>query len=407
MTHCDAPGLIPLADALARMQMTVQTVEAIETVPLSELLDRVLAEPVHATINVPGYDNSAMDGYALRAVDAGLSLTIAGQALAGHTHSEPLKPGECVRITTGAPIPPGADTVVMQEDTERVGERLRLTITPNRGDHIRRAGESIAEGTEVLPAGYRLGPIDIGLLASLGLAQARVRRKPVVAVLSTGDELTPPGAPLAEGQLYDSNRYSMIAVLRRLNVEVLDLGLIPDQPEAIREAFRRAAHDADAVLSSGGVSVGDADHVRPVLEELGEIGFWKVAIKPGKPFAFGQLGQAVFFGLPGNPVSSLVTLHQLAVPVLRTIAGEAPPPPVEVAASATDTFHKRPGRLDFQRAVLRREGEENRVSGFNAQGSGILTSFLGANAYAVLEADRGAVSPGDTVTVLPFDRFIT
>ena len=407
MTHCDAPGLIPLADALARMQMTVQTVEAIETVPLSELLDRVLAEPVHATINVPGYDNSAMDGYALRAVDAGLSLTIAGQALAGHTHSEPLKPGECVRITTGAPIPPGADTVVMQEDTERVDERLRLTITPNRGDHIRRAGESIAEGTEVLPAGYRLGPIDIGLLASLGLAQARVRRKPVVAVLSTGDELTPPGAPLAEGQLYDSNRYSMIAVLRRLNVEVLDLGLIPDQPEAIREAFRRAAHDADAVLSSGGVSVGDADHVRPVLEELGEIGFWKVAIKPGKPFAFGQLGQAVFFGLPDNPVSSLVTLHQLAVPVLRTIAGEAPPPPVEVAARATDTFHKRPGRLDFQRAVLRREGEENRVSGFNAQGSGILTSFLGANAYAVLEADRGAVSPGDTVTVLPFDRFIT
>lgn len=407
MACCDEPQLIPVQDAIARMQVAVQSVPETETVPLPELLDRVTAEPVHAGFNVPGYDNSAMDGYALRAEDAGQPLALIGQSLAGHRFDGELQPGQCARITTGATIPAGADAVVMQENTEVSDDTVKILKVPSSGENIRRAGEDISQGQEVFPSGYRFGPIDLALLASLGLAKATVKRRLKVAVLSTGDELTPPGQPLKDGHIYDSNRYGLIAILQRLNVEVLDLGLIPDQPDAIRAALQRAGSEADAVVSSGGVSVGDADYVKDILGELGEIGFWKVAIKPGKPFAFGHLGKAVFFGLPGNPVSSMVTLHQLALPILRTMAGEAPEPTLQLTAKATSGYRKRPGRQDFQRATLRCIDGENQIDSNRAQGSGVLTSFLGANAYAVLEADRGRVEAGDEVTVIPFDRFIT
>lgn len=407
MACCDEPQLIPVQEALARMQVAVQTVVDTESVPLPELLDRVTAEPVHAGFNVPGYDNSAMDGYALRAEDTEQPLTLVGQSLAGHRFEGELQPGQCVRITTGATIPAGADAVVMQENTEANGEHVKVLKTPSSGENIRRAGEDITQGQEVFPSGYRFGPVDIALLASLGLAEATVKRRLKVAVLSTGDELTPPGEPLKDGHIYDSNRYGLIAILQRLNVEILDLGLIPDQPDAIRAGLERAGSEADAVVSSGGVSVGDADYVKDILGELGEIGFWKVAIKPGKPFAFGHLGNAVFFGLPGNPVSSMVTLHQLALPILRTMAGEAPEPPLALTAKAASGYKKRPGRQDFQRATLRCIDGENQIDSNGAQGSGVLTSFLGANAYAVLEAERGKVEEGESVTVIPFDRFIT
>lgn len=406
MANCDEPQLLAVQDALARMQQAVSQVAGTETVSLTGLLDRVAAEPIHAGFNVPGYDNSAMDGYAVRAADSDAPLALVGQSLAGHPFAGQLQPGQCVRITTGAAIPAGADAVVMQENTRREGDRVRLLQAPRAGENIRRAGEDIAQGQEVFAAGHRFGPVDIALLASLGRDRVTVRRRLKVAVISTGDELTPPGQPLREGQIYDSNRYGICAVLQRLNAEVLDLGLVPDRPDAIAQVFARAAGEADAVICSGGVSVGDADYVKDILAQLGEIGFWKLAIKPGKPFAFGRLGQAVFFGLPGNPVSAVVTLHQLALPVLRTMAGEAHSAPLELCAKAASSYKKRPGRQDFQRARLSCQAGENLVSSNGAQGSGVLTSFLGANAYAVLEAGRGRVESGERVTVVPFDRFI-
>lgn len=407
MGCCDEPQLLPVNEAITRMLKAVerQTPEP-ESVPLGDALDRVLAQAVVAPVAVPGHDNSAMDGYALRADEAQQALTVIGEALAGHPYTGSLKPGECVRIMTGAPVPEGADAVVMQENTRREGDRVSLTEPVEPGANIRHRGEDIPEGDTLLARGQRLGPVEIGLLASVGVAQVSVYRRLTVAVLSTGDELVPPGQPLGEGQIYDSNRYALIALLRRLNVEVLDLGLIPDQPDAIRSAFDTAASRADAVISSGGVSVGDADYVKDILEQLGQVNFWKVAIKPGKPFAFGRLGNSVFFGLPGNPVSALVTLHQLALPVLRTLAGEQLALPLSLTATAASAFKKRPGRQDFQRARLEQSAGENCVSSNGPQGSGVMTSFVDANGYVVLEAARGRVEPGESVTFVPFDRFI-
>ena len=407
MTSCDTSALLPLAAALEQMHNTVQAVAEEEKIALHELLDRVTATTVESSCQVPGYDNSAMDGYALRAADAEQPLQLIGQSLAGHSFSGTLAPGQCVRITTGAAIPAGADTVVMQENTQLHADKLQVQKRPQAGDNIRRAGEDIQLGQQVFPAGHRLGPVDIALLASLGLTHLRVKRRLKVAIFSTGDELVAPGQPLAEGQIYDSNRYAIHAVLQRLNVEVLDLGLLPDQPEALRAALQRLGNQVDAIISSGGVSVGEADYVKDILTELGTIDFWQVAIKPGKPFAFGRLNRAFFFGLPGNPVSALVTLHQLALPALRALAGETPTAPLVLQATAASDYKKRPGRQDFQRGFLQRSAGSNHISRTGAQGSGVLSSFLGANAYAVLEAERGAVKTGDPITVIPFDRFLT
>jgi len=405
---CDKdPQLLPLTEAIQRMQQAVTPVQGDEHCALPMLLDRVLSQPVTAGFDVPGHDNSAMDGYALRAQDASRPLKRVGQSLAGHAFEGRLGAGECVRIMTGATLPSGADTVVMQENAIAEGDLITLTQTPRPGDNIRRAGEDIARGSEVLPEGKRLGPVDIALLASMGLATAQVRRRLKVAVLSTGDELIPPGKPLKEGHIYASNRYGIVAMLQRLNVEVEDFGLIPDRPEAIRSALEQAGQSADAIISSGGVSVGDADYVKDILAELGEINFWKVAIKPGKPFAFGKLGSCVFFGLPGNPVSAMVTLHQLALPILRRMAGEQPEPNLTVSAIAQGDYKKKSGRQDFQRATLTLVDGKNCISSNGPQGSGVLTSFSGANAYAVLEQERGRVEAGETVTAIPFDRFIS
>ncbi|WP_111641301.1 molybdopterin molybdotransferase MoeA [Marinimicrobium alkaliphilum] len=407
MGCCDEPTLLPVDEAITRMLKAVERQAPPEQVlPLSDALDRVLAQAVVAPIAVPGHDNSAMDGYALRSSDASQPLTVIGEALAGHPFTGTLKPGECVRIMTGAPLPAGADAVQMQENTQREGDTLTLTQSVESGANIRRRGEDITQGDTLLARGQRLGPVEIGLLASVGIAQVAVYRPLTVAILSTGDELVPPGQPLGDGQIYDSNRYAIGALLRRLNVDVLDLGLIPDEPDAIRAALESADARADAVISSGGVSVGDADYVKDILGQLGHINFWKVAIKPGKPFAFGHLQNSVFFGLPGNPVSALVTLHQLALPVLRTLAGEQLPAPLSVTAIAAGTYKKRPGRQDFQRARLESSAGDNRVTSNGPQGSGVMTSFLDANCYVVLEAERGRVEAGETVTVVPFDRFI-
>lgn len=404
---CDETHLLPLADALARMKSQILPLIDTEKVSLSQATDRILAKSIVATFDIPPHANSAMDGYALRAQDAAQKpLRLIGTALAGHPFHAEVTTGTCVRITTGAPIPTGADCVVMQENVFVNETSVTLTHTPRVHENIRNRGEDIANGDTVIARGKRLGPFDIGLLASLGLAEVAVYRNLSVAVFSTGDELTPPGVELPVGNIYDSNRYGIIALLQRLGVKVIDLGLVPDQPTAIRVVLQEAAANADVIISSGGVSVGDADFVKDVLQALGEIDFWKVAIKPGKPFAFGKLGKSYFFGLPGNPVSALVTLHQLALPMLQYMAGEQFEPPLMLKIKAATSFKKRPGRTDFQRGRFDSESGENQARSVGAQGSGLLTSFSNANCYVILEQERGTVAENEMVSVLPFDRYI-
>lgn len=406
MDFCAQPNLIPVETALALMKQALNPILDIETVCLLDGLDRVLASAIHSPINVPSADNSAMDGYGFRFGDELQALTLIGESLAGHPFPSEIKFGECVRITTGAIVPAGVDTVVMQEQVSLGGNTIHINICPPFGANIRRAGEDIARGNIVLPAGHRLTPIDTGLLASIGCHEVNVYRKLRVALLSTGDELTPLGQILNAGNIYDSNRYTLRALLQRLNVEVIDLGLQPDEPKIIKASFVKAMQMADVVISTGGVSVGDADYTKIVLDELGSIYFWKVAMKPGKPFAFGKLGDIWFFGLPGNPVSAVVTYHQLVLPSLRYLAGEICDASATINAIAKNGFSKQVGRTDYQRGILTSEGDTNYVVITGPQGSGVLTSMAAANCYIVIEQERGAVAKGETVKVIPFDKFI-
>lgn len=414
MDACSHSDLLPFSEALNRLYRQLQPVTQIEWVSVSEALDRVVAAPVLAAINVPAGDNSAMDGYALRSSDCAagmMEFEVIGEARAGHpwgigADCTPLAAGQAVRIMTGALIPAGADTVIMQENTQRHGQRLALLQPALAGDNIRRAGEDIAQGSQVLAQGQRLTALHIGLLASLGIAQVQVLRKLRVAVLTTGDELLAPGAPAAPGKIYDSNRPLLLALLQRLALEVKDFGIVADDPAALRQVFTQAAHWADVVISTGGVSVGDADYTKDVLAELGQIDFWKIAMKPGKPFAFGRLGQGWFFGLPGNPVSTAVTYHQLVVPALRYLAGEGEQHSLQLQVQAGQSFKKQPGRLDFQRGIVHSTAAGNQVVSAGLQSSGVLSGMAKANCYLYLEQARGSVAPQEWVPVIPFDRFI-
>lgn len=406
MDYCVQPGLLPIDEALVRIGDQLESVRETESIPLHNALDRVLAMAIAAPINVPAGDNSAMDGYALRAQDGAGPLELIGQSLAGHPFSGKLNSGQAVRIMTGALIPAGADTVVMQENTRCDGKQLELTQKSPVGDNIRRAGEDISLGSQLLPAGHRITALDIGLLASLGLAQVPVARKVRVALLTTGDELLLPGAAPAPGKIYDSNRPLLRALLQRLPVELTDLGIIADDPAALRAAFTQAMTSADVVISTGGVSVGDADYTKTILGELGAIDFWKIAMKPGKPFAFGRLGQGWFFGLPGNPVSTAVTYHQLVVPALRLLSGEQPVATPVQRAIAGQALKKQPGRTDFQRGIVSQQDGISTVVSAGSQSSGVLSAMSKANCYIRLEAERGAVAAGESVDVILFDEFI-
>lgn len=407
--HCTQPGLLPIEEALARICYQLQPIQETETIALQDALDRVLARPINAPINVPGNDNSAMDGYALREQDCAKALTVIGQSLAGHPFTGHISAGQTVRIMTGALVPTGADSVVMQENVQRSGDQLTLTHPPELGENIRRAGEDIKLGSEVLAAGQRLSALAIGLLASVGLAQVTVIRRLRVALLTTGDELLPAGAAPEAGKIYDSNRPLLAALLTRLPVEVKDLGVIADDLTALRDAFNSTMQWADVVISTGGVSVGDADYTKDVLGELGEIDFWKIAMKPGKPFAFGRLGQSGrswFFGLPGNPVSTAVTYHQLVVPGLRYLAGETLTTQPIIFAVAGHDLKKQPGRTDFQRGLLTHDNGVNTVTSAGLQSSGVLSAMAKANCYIRLEAERSSVVAGEIVSVQLFDEFI-
>ena len=402
------PDLLPPGEAMRRILAHVRAVEATETVPVIDALGRIAARDVTSPMNVPGHTNSAMDGYAC----AGHSLPdaaprwyqVPGTAYAGKPFAGRVGPSQAVRIMTGAVMPKGADTVIMQEHVEVDGDRVRIPPGARTGQHVRQAGEDIAAGTVVVPRGRRLMPAEMGLLASLGIAEVEVHRRLRVAYFSTGDEIRPPGAPFEPGLVFDSNRFTMHGMLGRLGVEIVDLGIVPDRREAVLAAFRQASARADVVLSSGGASTGEADYVKEVLAELGQVGFWRIAIRPGRPLAFGLLGDSVFFGLPGNPVAVMVTFYQFVAPAIRAVAGESDSRPLPaVEARCTTRLRKKPGRVEYYRAVLERDDSGALVvRSTGKSGSGLLHTMSDANCFIVLPEDGTTVEPGATVAVQPF-----
>jgi len=400
---------ISLAEALDKIRQRVRPVLACERLPIRECLDRVNNEAVKSPHNVPPLPNSAMDGYAIAIAsleqDAITELEDIGTAYAGTPFDGNCGPGQCVRIMTGALIPGGADAVVMQEQAEQSDSgKVRIDAQHGVGENIRQAGEDVQQGETVIEAGARLSPADLGVLASLGLGQLQVKRKPVVAFFSTGDELVAVGEPLEPGKIHDSNRYSLHGMLSTMAVDIIDLGVVRDDPDSMREVLTRASTQADFIISTGGVSVGEADFIKPALEELGTTEFWKIAIKPGRPLTFGQIDASIFMGLPGNPVAVMVTFSQFVVPAIHALAGANPQRPALFRARALDKMRKKPGRYEFQRGIASMdENNEWQVARTGQQGSGILTSMSRANCFIVLPDDNAGVEPGDQVNIQFFD----
>jgi molybdopterin molybdotransferase len=399
---------LPVAEAIGRMLEAIEPVGDTEALPLHDAHGRVLAADLVSPIDVPPCDNAAMDGYALRAAELDPSgpaeLPVVGLALAGHPYAGTCPPGACVRIMTGAPMPAGLDTVVPQELVARNGDRVRVPAGLRPGQNRRRAGEDLAAGGLALPGGRRLGPADIGLAASLGIERLVVRRRPRIAWISTGDELQAIGRPLSPGRIYDSNRYTVGALLDRLGVESIDLGVVADRPDALEVVLRDAAGRADAIVTSGGVSVGEADHTRAVLSRLGHVEFWSIAMRPGRPMAFGRIGPAWYFGLPGNPVAAMIAFSFLARPALLALAGAAPTPPVPLRARATAPIDKRAGRTEYPRGIVGLSSEGTPcVAPDASQGSGVLSSMSRANCVIVLAHERGPVRAGEWVDCVPFE----
>lgn len=402
------PNALPVARAREIIDRVVVPVEAVERVALRSALGRVLARDLASPIDVPATDNSAMDGYAVRAADlaadAPTTLTLAGTALAGRPFDGVAGPGQAVRVTTGAVMPAGLDTVVIQEVVGLEGNRLTVPAGQKEGQHRRLRGEDLARGKPALRAGKRLAPADLGLLASLGFPEVPVRRRLRVAFFSTGDELRSVGEPLGPGELYDSNRYTLYGMLVRLGVELIDLGVVRDDPDSLEQAVRIASECADAIVSSGGVSVGEADFTKRVMARLGDIAFWTIAMRPGRPMAFGRIGRASYFGLPGNPVAVMITFYFFARDALLRQMGARPAPLPLVRARSLSAFRKRPGRTEYQRARLALEADGTMsVRSFGSQGSGVLRSMAEANCVVVLHHEQGPVEIGDPVDCIAFE----
>jgi len=406
----EGPAL-PLSEARSRVLAAVVPVSDAERLPIRQALGRVLARDIRSAIDVPAQNNSAMDGYALRSADlvgaAPSVLRLVGAAFAGRPFVGRVGEGECVRIMTGAPVPEGADTVVMQERVSAMDAHVQIDTLPTHGANVRKAGEDIEAGEVALSGGVRLQPAHIGLLASIGTAEVEVLRRPRVAFFSTGDELCEVGTPAQPGQIYDSNRYTIFAMLQQLGAEIVDLGLVRDRPEELEAGFRRAATGVDMIITSGGASVGEADYVVEIFDRLGEIGFWSVAIKPGRPTVFGKLGDALYLGLPGNPVSVMVTFHQLAQPAILKLSGLEPRPPLLISAISAATLKTKGGRSEFLRGILSRD-EQGRyvVSTTGHQGSGILSSMTRANCFIVVPEEADVVEAGSQVDVQPFEALV-
>jgi molybdopterin molybdotransferase len=403
------PDALPVEKAREAIRSFLQPITANERVAVRASLGRVLGEDIVSSVNVPAHDNSAMDGWAVRSADlrpdGEAILRDVGSAFAGRKFDGEVRSGECVRVMTGAVMPAGTDTVVIQEVVRVEGDRVVVPPGQKRGQNRRLAGEDLALGRVVLRAGQPVRPAELGLLASLGLAEVAVRRKVRVAFFSTGDELASIGAALKEGEVYDSNRYTLYGMLARLGVDLVDMGVVRDDPAALERAFRQAAADADAIVSSGGVSVGEADFTRDLLAKLGEVLFWKIAMRPGRPMAFGRIGGAYFFGLPGNPVAVMVTFYEFVRDALLALAGRTDDfalPMVRVPC--TTALRKKPGRTEFQRGILSRAADGHwQVDITGTQGSGVLRSMSEANCFIVLEHGRGDVKAGDLVSVQLMD----
>jgi len=407
---CSAPGLLSFERALENMLLQITPVTETLTLPITQAVNTVLAQVITSPLNVPNHDNSAMDGYAfsIESFQETKTLTLVGRSMAGAPFQGECKLGECIRIMTGAKIPTSCDSVEMQENAQVDKDNITFLQNPTLGSNVRKAGEDIKLGQQVFTQGHKLSAVDIGILASLGINEVMVYRQVKVALIATGDELKVPGQPLRSGDIYETNSFVLRGMLEKLHIEVIDFGVIEDSFEAIKTAFISADKQADAVISSGGVSVGDADYTKTVLDDLGEIGFWKIAMKPGKPFAFGKLPNSVFFGLPGNPVSALVTFHQLAMIALTKMQNTGVIKRTNLQVKCVHDLKKSPGRLDFQRGVLSvNEQGENVVESTGSQGSGILSSLAQANCFIILPAERGKINAGEIVTVQLFDQFIT
>lgn len=389
---------------------TVQPVIGHERIFVRQALGRVLAEDVISPVDVPAHDNSAMDGWAVRSADLSpdgeTRLKNIGAAFAGRPFAGKVSAGETARIMTGAMIPSGCDCVVIQEVAQVDGDTVIMPPGQKREQNIRRAGEDLKSGAPAIPAGKQLRPAELGVIASLGIAELSVRRRVRVALFSTGDELCSIGNPLPPGAVYDSNRYTLWGMLTRLGCEVIDMGVVKDDPAALEAAFKEAAASADAIVTSGGVSVGEADFVKQLMDKLGEVAFWKIAMKPGKPMAFGKIGtgkeSAWLFGLPGNPVAVMVTFYQFVQPALMKLMGIAPLPAMPTfAARCVTPMKKGKGRTEFQRGILFQENGEWCVRPTGHQGSGMLSSMARADCFIVIEAGRGMVEANEMVQVQP------
>jgi len=396
------PNAMSVSQAQLYIQQFLTPVQETERISIKQALGRVLATPVISSLNVPGHNNSAMDGFAFRHAEAVQPLHIIGTAFAGRSFDATIPAGACIKIMTGAVVPPDADTVVMQEHTAVNGEYVSIQKLPAKGANIRLEGEDIAIGQTVLDNGHMLQPADMGLLASLGIAEIEVYRRLKVAFFTTGDELVSVGQALQAGQIYDSNRYSLWGMLQALGVEVEDLGNIADDPQALERTLLQAAAHFDVVITSGGVSVGEADFMKQLLATHGQVLFWKINMKPGRPLAYGKIGQAHYFGLPGNPVSTMVTFYQFVQSALKTLMGSPQSPSPTFKVECVNTIKKAPGRTEFQRGILFQAENVWKVKTTGQQGSGILSSMSQANCFILLDDLSHSVEAGSWVEVQPF-----
>jgi len=414
------PNALSVERARQHLLDTVQPVTGHERLFIRQALGRVLAEDVISPVNVPAHDNSAMDGWAVRfadlSTDGETRLKNLGTAFAGRPLDLKVGVGETARIMTGAVIPEGCDCVVIQEVAKVEGDTVIVPPGQKPEQNVRRAGEDLQAGKPAIPAGKLLRPAELGVIASLGIPELSVRRRVRVALFSTGDELCSIGSPLAPGAVYDSNRYTLWGMLTRLGCEVIDMGVVKDEPAALEAAFREAANCADAIITSGGVSVGEADFIKQLMAQLGEVAFWKIAMKPGRPMAFGRINagkigdvrsSAWLFGLPGNPVAVMVTFYQFVQPALLRLMGVDPVPPLpSFAARCVAPMKKGKGRTEFQRGILFQENGEWCVRPTGHQGSGMLSSMAKADCFIVLEAEREKVAAGDLVQVQVFGGLV-
>ena len=405
---CDTDPVSTSAEQAQQLiRLAVIPVAQVETVAVRAALGRITATDIKSSVRVPNHTNSAMDGYALSGEElpgkGQKQIQVVGTSMAGKPFDREVGEGQCVRIMTGAVMPAGADSVVIQERVERVGDAIIVQAGEVSGANVRHAGEDIEIGGVAIAAGRRLDPSHLGLAASLGYSELPVFRRPRVAFFSNGDELRSVGSPLQTGDLYDSNRYTLYGMLTELGVEMVDMGIVPDDATAISTAFEQAAACADMVITSAGASVGDADYVKETLDRIGDVSFWKVAIKPGRPMAFGKLGSTLFFGLPGNPVSVMVTFQIFVKPALRLLAGEVMADTLRLQVKTLSGLKKRPGRAEYQRGVLFTDDKgASVVRSTGEQGSGILSSMGEANCFIILPTKSDGVKAGELVEVQPF-----